>query len=218
MAESEIYRKQRLHSQAVCKVSHPPSLLVSEVIIWTKPQSGSLAAVGEPPRERTRLNTSWGYRCWWQWFLASCSTTRTQVLASAILESSLQSISIRGLLTHQQANISTGPTASQLRAPPYLLADQHQHQAPTASCTRTWLHQQASSHYTSRAWQPTRQRPAPPNKIPKVVVPATNMGPHSHIGGTPRAYLQWSLRDYLDVSHIRPFLQAGKLKWPNTCK
>lgn len=65
--------------------------------VWVRPTCLSWRA---PQRGRRQLGWPWGHRCWWQWFLGACPTTRTLVLASAILKSFLYPISTKGLPTH----------------------------------------------------------------------------------------------------------------------
>ena len=82
------------------KISHPPSPS-TEKVLWMKPGSDPLAYLGEPLKEAEgNWDAPWGHRCWWQWFSGVCPTTRTLVLASAILKSFLDPISTKHLPTH----------------------------------------------------------------------------------------------------------------------
>ena len=143
----------------------------AEEIIWKKPGSDPLAYLGEPLKEAEgNWDAPWGHRCWWEWFSGVCPTTRTLVLASAILKSFLYPISTKHLPTHPAS--ASDPWTTQLA----LSESGTVHHGLAAA---TWL----------RAWQPTRPgASATCQHTHKSQSPYNRRTHRAHTGNTPRVY------------------------------
>lgn len=94
-----------------------------------------------PERQEGQWGSSWGLESWQQTFLGAYSITKTLVLTSIILESSLCLIRAEGLPPHQQA-----PPSPRI---PRMWGNQAWH----------WPHPLVSQHQTWPSWLP---RPAAP--------------------------------------------------------
>ena len=145
-----------------------------------KPGSDPLAYLGEPPKETGgNWDAPWGHRCWWQAFWGACPITRTLVLANAILESSFQPISTRGLPAHQWSGTNLGSLGL--------------HSQPCQNLALSTMGQQLP-HGSGPGSQPG-QRPVPPMSIPTIVSPATTEGPTQPTQGELLEYIALATRE-----------------------
>lgn len=111
---------QNFMFQAQCRGDHLKGTMVSP-----------LADLGQSLGEaRGNWNTPWGQIYWWQPIWRPCSTTRTLVLSSTILEFFLQTISTKNLPTYEWTGTSPGThlgrVGSHKRTQPCLLAGWNQ--------------------------------------------------------------------------------------------
>ena len=101
------------------KSSYTPEVR-TEVVIQKKPGSVPPTAIGKlPGKIGGNWSSPWGQRRW-QYPLWGIIYHEDIVLASAILESSLQLISTRTRPTHQPVGISTGSNNYQAKIQPHL--------------------------------------------------------------------------------------------------